>query len=108
MFLAYLFDLEAIAPIIGHQRRCQHSLRPEGYLGLLLFCLGSTVNYKHLCMIFGVKPSVCGWVIRMMLQLIVEQLSANPIAQVKFPDQVKMRQFADMVQLRAPNFIDGV
>ncbi len=37
-----------------------------------------------------------------MLQLIVRQLSNHPIAQVKFPHPVKMRQFADMVQLRAP------
>jgi hypothetical protein len=60
------------------------------------------MNYKHLCMIFGVTPSVSGWVIRMMLQLIFRRLSDHPIAQVKFPDPVKMRQFADMVQLRAP------
>jgi hypothetical protein len=65
-------------------------------------------------MIFGVTPSVCGRVICMMLQLIVQQLSVHPIAQVKFPDQEKMRQFANMVQLRAPivndviGFMDGV
>jgi hypothetical protein len=72
------------------------------------------MNYKHLCMIFGVMPSVCGWVICMMLQLIVWRLSNHPIVQVKFPNPVKMRQFADMVQLRAPivndviGFMDGV
>jgi hypothetical protein len=54
--LDYLFDLEDIA------RRCQCgrpcSLGPEGYLGLLLFYLGSTMQYKHLCLIFGITPSV--------------------------------------------------
>jgi hypothetical protein len=46
--------------------------------------------------------------------LIVRRLSDHPIAQVKFPDPVKMRQFADMVQLRARivnnviGFMDGV
>ncbi len=114
MLLAYLFDLEAIAHLRGRQRGRPRSLSPEGYLGLLLFYLASTMNYKHLCMIFGVTPLVCGRVIRMMLQLIVRRLSDHPIAQVKFPDPVKMRQFADMVQLRAPivndviSFMDGV
>ncbi len=38
----------------------------------------------------------------------------NPIAQVKFPNPVKMREFADLVQLRALimndviDFMDGV
>ena len=112
--IAYLFDLKAIARLRGRQRGWPRLLRPEGYLGVLLFYLGTTMNYKHLCMIFGVTPLVCGRVIRMMLQLIVRQLSDHAIAQVKIPDPVKMRQFADMVQLRAPivnnviGFMDGV
>ena len=50
----------------------------------------------------------------MILQMIVQLLSVHSIAQVKFPDQEKMQQFADMVQLRAPivndiiGFMDGV
>ncbi len=48
MLLAYLFDLEAIAHLRGCQRGQLRSLRPKGYLGLLLFYLGSTMNYKHL------------------------------------------------------------
>ncbi len=107
MLLAYLFDLEAIARLHGREQGRPRSLRPKGYLGLLLFYSGSTMNYKHLCMIFGVTPSVCGRVICMMLQLIVWRLSDHPIAQVKFPDPVKMRQFDDMVQLRAP-IVNGV
>ncbi len=44
--LDYLFDLDFIA---CHRRRGRpHSLPPDGYLGLFLFYLGSTISYKHL------------------------------------------------------------
>jgi hypothetical protein len=46
MLMEHVFDLEALA-----RRRCggrPRLLGPEGYLGLLLFYLGSTINTKHL------------------------------------------------------------
>ena len=67
MLLSALFDPEEILP---HQRRWRgrlQSLRPEGCLGLLLFYLGSTMNPKHLCMIFGIVPGICSKVVRAML-----------------------------------------
>jgi hypothetical protein len=67
MLLSALFDPEKILP---HQRRRRGrpwSLRPEGCLGLLLFYLGSTMNHKHLCMIFGIVPGVCSKVVCAML-----------------------------------------
>ena len=112
--LDYLFDLE----VEDFVRRCQRGhpqlLGPEGCLGLLLFYLGSTINYKHLCMLFGITPSVCSHVINMMLNKVVRRLRSHPIAQVKFPDATKMREFPDMVQEREPlvsniiGFMDGV
>ena len=72
------------------------------------------MNYKHLCLIFGVIPSVCGRVINTMLKKTVRLLRNNPIAQIKFPDEAKMRVLADMVQLQEPavddiiGFMDGV
>lgn len=90
------------------------SLNPEGLLGLLLFYLGSTMNTKHLCMLFGIVPSVCSRAINMMLRKVVMALRDHPIARVRFPDEAKMRLFADMVQLREPSvndiigFMDGV
>ena len=53
-------------------------------------------------MIFGITPSVCSRVINMMLKRVVTILRLHPIARVKFPDGNKMREFADMVQLREP------
>ncbi len=96
MLLDYLFDLEDIA---RHCRcGCPCSLGPEGYLGLLLYYLGSTMQYKHLCLIFGITPSVCSCVINTMLKKVVRRIRSHPFAQVKFPDAAKMREFADMVQ----------
>ncbi len=44
--LEYLFDNEKIVPHCRHEQ--PRSLGPDGYLGLLLFYLGSTMQYKHL------------------------------------------------------------
>jgi hypothetical protein len=52
MLLTALFDPEEILAPHRHRRGRPRSLRPEGCLGLLLFYLGSMMNYKHLCMIF--------------------------------------------------------
>lgn len=112
--LAALFDPDEML-LHQHRRRGRpRSLRPEGCLGLLLFYLGSTMNHKHLCMIFGIVPGVCSKVVRMMLQLAVRRLADHPIAEVRFPCAEKMRRFARMVQAREPlvddviGFMDGV
>ena len=50
MLLDYLFDLE---DFVRRRRRGRpRLLGSEGCLGLFLFYLGSTINYKHLCMFF--------------------------------------------------------
>ncbi len=71
------------------------------------------MQYKHLCLIFGVTPSVCSRVINTMLKKVVRKLPLHPIAWVKFPSTTKMREFVDMVHLREPmvediiGFMDG-
>ena len=92
--LAALFDPDEML-LHQHLRRGRpRSLRPEGCLGLLLFYLGSTMNHKHLCMIFGIVPGVCSKVVRVMLQLAVRRLANHPISEVRFPCAEKMRRFA--------------
>jgi hypothetical protein len=87
---------------------------PDGYQGLLLFYLGSTMNNKHLCIIFGFTPSVCSRKISWMLLKTGRLINGNPFATVKFPSNAKMREFADMVQEREPlvdkilGFMNGV
>ncbi len=111
MLMDHVFDLEALA------RRCRGSpclLGPEGYLGLLLFYLGSTMNYKHLCLIFGITLLVCSRGINWMLKKIVHALRDHPFVRVKLPDREKMRECAAMVEVREPivnniiGFMDGV
>ena len=110
--LDYQFDLDGIA-----RRQCRgrpRSLGPDGELGLLLFYLGSTMTVKHLCLIFGVVPSVCRLRINSMVKKAVKLLRSHPMARVEFPNKATMRRFANMVQQRKPSvnkiigFMDGV
>ncbi len=63
---------------------------------------------------FWDHSSVWSRVLTGMLEKVVWKLRNHPPAQVKFPDGAKMREFANMVWLRAPlvnniiGFIDGV
>jgi hypothetical protein len=114
MLLNYPFDLKATAPLHGHQHGRPQSLSLDGHLGLLLFYLGRTMPYKHLCLLLMITPSVCSRVITGMLKKVIQKLCNHPLAQVKFPDGARMREFANMVQLRALlvnniiGFMDGV
>jgi hypothetical protein len=111
MLMDHVFDLKALA---RHCGGCPHFLGPEGYLDLLLFNLGSTMNYKHLCLIFGIFLSVCIRGVNKMLKKIVRTLRDHLFARVKFPDREKMREYATMVEVREPivndiiGFMDGV
>jgi hypothetical protein len=98
LLLEYLFDNDNIVPHCRCGWPC--SLGPDGYLGLLLFYLGSIMHYKHLCLIFGLTQSVCGRAINWMLQRMVRLLNGHPVAMVKFPDNVKMREYGNMIQAR--------
>ncbi len=110
--LWYLIDDDEI---VTHCRRGRpRLLSADGYLCLLLFYLGSTMHYKHLCLIFGLTPTVYGKAINWMLQRTVRLLTDYPFAKVRFPDDVKMREFANMVKARellaedVIGFMDGV
>jgi hypothetical protein len=79
--LDYLFYLEE------EIARC----RRDRYLGLLSFYLSSKMSYSHICLIFGITPSVCSCAINMMLKRMVWLLWGNPLAKVQFPNEAKMR-----------------
>jgi hypothetical protein len=86
---------------------CHHCKRPcllgpDGYLGLVLFYLGSTMSDKHLCLIFGTTPSVCSRAVNWMLRKIVHKLRDHPSARVKLPNRDNMWEYAAMVQWREP------
>jgi hypothetical protein len=62
----------------GLQQRTGHGqpqlMDPNAELGLFLFFIGSTMGYKHLCLIFGCTPTVCSRVFNKMLKLLVKKL----------------------------------
>jgi hypothetical protein len=100
MLLNYVFDLEEIAHHCS--RRCPHLLYPEWYFGLLLLYLGSMMNYKHLCLIFGITLSVCSRAVICMLKKVVRALWGHPFMKVQFPNRKKMRELANMIKIREP------
>jgi len=89
-------------------------MHPTGQLGLYLFFIGSTMGNKHLCLIFGITPTVCSRVLNKMMNLVVRKLKRHPFAQVQFPDEDKMARFARQINQREPavndviGFMDGV
>ncbi len=66
-------------------------------LGLFLFFIGSTMGYKHLCLIFGCTPTVCSRVNTSMLKLVVKKLKRHPLARDKIPDEEKMAEYAQFI-----------
>ena len=69
---------------------------------------------KWLYLFFGVTPSSCSRILNKIMRMTVKRLRYNPLARVKFPDENKKRQFADMISVREPmvtkviGFMDGV
>ena len=91
------------------------SLDNKGKLGLVLFFLGSRMETKFLCLLFGIIPTTANVTINAMLRLLVKQLQRNPAAKVTFPTDVAvLQQYAAMVERREPAvknvaiFIDGL
>jgi hypothetical protein len=66
------------------------------------------MGIKHLCMIFGVVPSICSDVINKMLRLVVRKLKRHPLARVRFPDAEKMAYFAQLIQSQEPRMDDVI
>ena len=98
----------------GRRRGRPRSLLPHAELGLFLFFISSTMNIKHLCLIFGSVPSVCSRSLTKLLKLIPRKLGNHPFAKIEFPSQEKMTTWAKMIQQREPiahdviGFMDGL
>ena len=108
----------------------------KGRLGLVLLFLGSRMETKFLCLLFGVVPTTANMNINAMLRLVVKKLKRNSAAKVSFPKtqgmrylsehffplschsflpspnlyihhQEKLQEYADMVKQREPD-VDNV
>ena len=100
--------------ICRQRRERPWSLSPNGMLGLLLCYLGSQMPMKWLCLIFGIPPTPCTFILKRILCMTVKRLPFHPLARIKFPAKQKMRWFADMISLPEPTisnvigFMDGL
>ena len=100
--------------IVRRKRGRPRLLWPTAELGLFLFWIGSTMNLKHLCLIFGITPSVCSRSIIKLLKRIPSKLRNHPFARVEFPNLNRMRELAAIVEAREPiaddviGFMDGL
>ena len=83
-------------------------------VGLLLLYLGSRIQVKFLCMIFGAVPSVIDRDIKFMVRLVIQKLINHPVSRIRFPTPDQMAEFAALVAHREPlvddviGFLDGL
>jgi hypothetical protein len=88
-------------------------MHPTKQLGVYMFYMDSTMGYKHLCLIFGITPTVCSKLINQMLMLVVQKLKRHPLAQVHFPDAEQMEYYVQLIHQHEPavddviGFMDG-
>jgi hypothetical protein len=102
------------------ERNCRRQVgRPkllniEDEIGLYLFFVNSTMRAKHLAMLFGVLPNTVTTTLRRLMKRIIKAIKNHPAARIQFPDDFKMREYAEMVRNREPSvhdvigFLDGV
>ena len=95
-------------PSLPKSKGGKWSLSSVGQLGLFLFYIGSTMNYLFLCVIFGVTPNPCSYMLRNMLKLVVRQLRYHPIARIQYPSPEKMEMFVSMVNSREASIDDVI
>jgi len=97
---------------VGQQQRTGQGrpklMDPNAELGLFLFFIGSTMGYKHLCLIFDFTPTVCSRVMNKMLKLVVKKLKRHPLARVKFPNAEQMEYYAQLIHEQEPAVDDVI
>ena len=94
------YKLESILFIeeaVGRKRGRPPILDNSGRLGLNLFWVGSAMQTKYLCMIFGVVPSSANIIIDKLRSLICRRLQANDRLQIAWPNGVKMEEWARFI-----------
>lgn len=89
-------------------------LSDEVKLGIFLFYVGSRMQVKYLCLLFGVTPSSCCAILEQVRKRIVKSLKNHYAAKIQFPNEEKKVQLAAMVKAREPRiknvivYLDGL
>lgn len=116
------FDREAfhkIVEIVAESRAQQRTGRPPlldvaAQVGILLLFVGSQMEEKFLCLLFGIVPSTVSVYLAKLLWEVPALLEQNKHAKIQFPKRNKMYQLAALVQRREPEihnvigFVDGL
>lgn len=84
------------------------SIDDRDQLGLYLLFVGSRMELKYVCMLFGITPSAASRFINSMMYLVSKQLHIHTDAKVKFPSEVEMIQYASMARTRGPTVANVV
>ncbi|KAJ1415732.1 hypothetical protein B484DRAFT_297350, partial [Ochromonadaceae sp. CCMP2298] len=84
------------------------ALNFRGQIGLYLFYLGSRMNLKHLCLLFGIFPPTASEIILKMMTIVVQGLSDDRHGRVKWPTEVEMEEYAQMVFTRSNSQVANV
>jgi hypothetical protein len=72
------------------------------------------MTIKWLCLIFGITPSPCSRILKKILRMTVKRVRYHPFARISFPNEQKMREYADIIRMREPTienvtgFMDGL
>ncbi len=103
MLLTILYPASTIQRLIRAKGR-PRLMSPHAELGLFLFYIGSTMQIKHLCLIFGITPTRCAAVIRHLLRAIPSKLQLRAKnGRICCHDRTKRTSWHDVI-----GFMDGV
>lgn len=92
----------------------QENLNSFAKLGCVLLYLNSTLQPKHLCLLFGASPSTISRTITFMINLIVKKLQHHPDSAILWPTESEKGDYARLISSREPlikngiGFIDGL
>jgi hypothetical protein len=84
------------------------ALNFRGQIGLYLFYLGSRMNLKHLCLLFGIVSSTASEIILKMMTIVVQSLSDDRHSRVKWRTELEMEEYAQMVFTRSNSKVANV
>lgn len=113
--LQVLFEEEQLELRIKRKRGRPSMILPADKLGLFLFYVGSRMQIKYLCLLFGLTPSTVSEIIRDMTQLVCEKLQSHEYSKFRLPKtREEMNNHAELIRQREPlvtnciGFVDGL
>jgi hypothetical protein len=74
----------------------------RGRVGLYLFYVGSRMQIKFLCLLFGIVSSCASEYIQRMQKIVVRALKHHPASRIAWPGLDNKQRFAAMVAAREP------